>query len=89
MNTNSRKKLAIAFFATVFGMWQLSAHALPKAAEHEDAPVVIAADVAKPKALSKPVKKEVQKKSPPAAKTKPHPPAPVPKKKNTTTSAKK
>ena len=47
-----------------------SAGAIPKAAEHEDAPVVIGPDVAKPKASAKPVKKEVRKKAPPTAKAK-------------------
>lgn len=58
-----------------------AACAIPKAAESEDAPVVIAADVAKPKATAKPAKKEVRKKAPPAAKAKPHNQATVTKKK--------
>ncbi len=89
MNTISCKKLTIGLFATVLGAWQLPAHALPKAAENEEAPVVIAADVAKPKATSKkPTKKEVQKKALPAAKPKPHNPPPAPKKGKTTSEKK-
>lgn len=58
-----------------------AANAIPKAAEHEDAPVIIAPDVAKPaKASAKPVKKTVHKKATPAAKTKPGKPAATAKK---------
>lgn len=88
MNAIFCNKLRICLFATVFGAWQLSAHALPKAAENENAPVVIAADVAKPKATSKPAKKEVQKKAPPVAKAKPRTPSPAPKKAKTTSEKK-
>lgn len=88
MNTIFCKKLRICLFSAVFGAWQVSAHALPKAAESEDAPVVIAADVAKPKASSKPAKKDVQKKAPPSAKAKPHNPTPAPKKAKATTPKK-
>ncbi len=89
MNTILQRKLRICLFTAIFGAWQLYAHALPKAAENEEAPVVIAADVAKPKATSKkPAKKEVQKKAPPAAKPKPHNPPPAPKKGKTTSEKK-
>lgn len=60
-----------------------SAGAIPKAAEHEDAPVVIGPDVAKPKASAKPVKKEVRKKAPPTAKARQHQPAAATKKTRT------
>lgn len=60
----------------------LPAQAIPKAAEHEDAAVALAPDVARPKASTKPLKKDVQKKSSAVAKPKPKPykPAPAPKK---------
>jgi len=69
--------------AAALSLGHATAGAIPKAAENEDAPVVITADVAKPKATAKPAKKEVQKKAPPAAKTKPHNQATVTKKAKT------
>jgi len=86
MNTIFSLKLRTCLFTAIFGAWQLSAHALPKAAENEDAPVVITADVAKPKATSKPAKKEVKKTTPPAAKAKPRNPSAAPKKTKKTTT---
>ena len=69
----------VCLSAAVFALWQLSAHGMPKAAETEDEPVVISSDVAKPKAVAKPAKKEVRKKSPQAAKAAPHKQASAPK----------
>lgn len=71
----TRKHLAIGLTATVFALWQAPVLAIPKAAEHEDAQVTVAPDVAKPKAAPKTVKKEVRKKPSPPAKKEPYRPA--------------
>lgn len=86
--TTAKKHLTIGLAALVCALWQTPSSAIPKAAEHEDAQVVIAPDVAKPKAPPKPVKKEVRKKSPSAAKKEPHKPTTSPKKNKTTTAGK-
>ena len=57
--------------ATVFACCSLSAQAIPKVAEHEDAPVTIGADVLHPKASTKAVvQKKASKKSKPGVKAK-------------------
>ena len=69
---SKRMRLAAILTLTTAALWQLPAHGIPKAAEHKDAPVVIAPDVSRPK----PAKKEVtKKKNPPAATKKLHKPA--------------
>ena len=62
-----------SLFATVVLLvGSVSAGAVPKAAEHEDAPVVYGPEVARPKATPVSAKKPVDKKATPAAKPKPH-----------------
>ena len=72
MNAIFCKRLPTYLLATVFGLWQLPANAIPKAAEDEDAQVTTGIDVARPKATPKPVKKEAGKKASSSAKGKPH-----------------
>lgn len=57
--------LALAF------AFSSSSHAVPKAAEHENAPVTYGADTAKPKPASKPSQSATTAKSKSAAKAKP------------------
>lgn len=65
-------RLAAILSLITAALWQLPAHGIPKAAEHKDAPVVIAPDVSKPT----PAKKEVtKKKAAPTPTKKPHKPA--------------
>jgi hypothetical protein len=52
------KTLAI-FSAACLAFCSVSAHATPKAAEHENAPVTSGADVARPKISAKPAKPQV------------------------------
>jgi len=69
---SKRTRLAGFLSLITAALWQLPAHGVPKAAEHKDAPVVIAPDVSKPK----PAKKEViRKKAAPTPTKKPHKPA--------------
>lgn len=58
MRTQMMKTLAI-FSAACFAFCSVSAHATPKAAEHENAPVTSGADVARPKISTKQAKVQV------------------------------
>ena len=58
--------------AVVLLTGSISATAVPKAAEHKDAPVTYGPEVARPKARPISAKKSVDKKAAPSAKTKPH-----------------
>ena len=80
MNMFSRKYILFHAVLVTIVLGQSPVHALPKAAEHEDAPVVISPDVAKPKVSTQLTKKEVQKKTLPPATKKPHKPVAEPKK---------
>lgn len=71
--------LAVVFLCLAYP----AAHAIPKAAEHENAEVAVGADVAKPRATPKSAKKEVRKKTATATATKSKTKAPA------TTAAKK
>ena len=74
MSTRKRFAAILSLIAAAF--WQLPAHGLPKAAENEDALVVIVPDVSKPKPVTTPAKKEVtKKKAAPTPTKKPHKPA--------------
>lgn len=67
------KHLLPYFVAAIISVFSGIALATPKAAEHEDAPVTLGADVAKPKISAKsakPAKPQVVKKARPAAKSK-------------------
>ena len=72
MNAIFCKRLPIYLLASVFGLWQLPANALPKAAEDEDAQVATGTDVARPKVTQNTVKKEAEKKASSTAKGKSH-----------------
>lgn len=54
----------------VFTVCSLPSLAMPKAAEHEDAPVTMGADVPKPKRSTKKTEKPVAKKAKPSTKSK-------------------
>jgi len=59
------------FLAATFAICSAAAHATPKAAEHENAPVSTGADVARPKISSaKPAKQPVTGKAKPVSKKK-------------------
>jgi hypothetical protein len=60
------------FAAVVLLAASVPVTAVPKAAEHEDAPVVYGPEVARPKATPVSAKKPVNKKAAPVAKTRPH-----------------
>ena len=62
----------LRLLAAVLLAISVSAVAVPKAAEHEDASVVYGPDVARPKTTPTSEKKSVDKKAAPAAKTKPN-----------------
>ncbi len=77
MHITMRTKTRFATLAAiVIALWQLPAYGVPKAAENEDAPVVIAPDVPRPRPSTPPRKKEVsKKKAAPSATKMPHKPA--------------
>jgi hypothetical protein len=66
-NTNTLRLL----IASILTFFSLNTVAAPKAAEHEDAPVTVGADIAKPKPAAKPAKQQATGKAKPAPKGKP------------------
>ena len=69
-------RLTVFVFTLVTLLWQIPAMGLPKAAEHEEAPVVIVPDTPRPRQPTTPTRKEVtKKKNSPDVTKKPHRPA--------------
>lgn len=56
ISSHSLRGICVAF---LLGCFSVHAQAIPKAAEHEDAPVTTAADIARPKPSAKPSTKTV------------------------------
>ena len=81
-NTNTYRLLV----ASTLTFFSLNLQAAPKAAEHEDAPVTMGADIAKPKPAAKPAKQHTTGKAKPAPKGKPLSTSKPPKKAKTTSA---
>ena len=88
MNARNTNTLRLLIASTLM-FFSLNSLAAPKAAEHEDAPVTMGADIAKPKPAAKPAKQQATGKAKAKAAPKGKPVnASKPPKKAKTTSAK-
>ena len=67
MNARNTKILPLLIASTLM-FFSLNSLAAPKAAEHEDAPVTMGADIAKPKPAAKPAKQQATGKAAPKGK---------------------
>ena len=85
MNARNTKTLPLLIASTLM-FFSLNSLAAPKAAEHEDAPVTMGADIAKPKPAAKPAKQQATGKAKAAPKGKPVNASKPPKKAKTTSA---
>lgn len=85
MNARNTNTLRLLIASTLM-FFSLNSLAAPKAAEHEDAPVTMGADIAKPKPAGKPAKQQAAGKAKATPKGKPVNASKPPKKAKTTSA---